>query len=467
MKNWKFIIGTLLITMLIFSVSKETQAQEKHTIAVLKVQEETGKMYTSDIIVETDSEGNANVYLEESDFSFVNDKSTMMVSVTLDIVDHAFFENGTVQFNKQVSVNAGESVTETITWNGDFGNGLQGQSISYNISSCFVDIEVESFVTSAAKKGFHPSKGNYLIFRSVLNAEVKTMDEYYLNLRFRILDSKGRCVYKKIYQKVGRGLYLNLHWDGKSSKNCDAGIAKKAYVKNGTYKAEIVYEFEGLGEKKSAKRTTQFKVSRKALKGTKGLAQAKDIITLTGDAEIDYMAEKMVKAAGVKISMSDEQKVKKIYHYMTKKFKHTHYATWEDNYKIYYDVDKLAGKIAKYKAKTDRQLKKGELIYNYQYFFNTSWCMQRRRGVCDDHAEIFAILLNHVGVESGKCGGYYLNRDGSKMGHAWNYAIVNGKKYYYDVDVEMQNLGKGQGDYYWYKKTKKQAKKNHEFTYEN
>ncbi|MFR6167942.1 MAG: hypothetical protein ACLUKE_07195 [Blautia wexlerae] len=44
-----------------------------------------------------------------------------------------------------------------------------------------------------------------------------------------------------------------------------------------------------------------------------------------------------------------------------------------------------------------------------------------------------------------------------------NYAVVNGRKYYYDVDIEIQNYGKGQGDYYWYKKTLAQAKGNHVF----
>ena len=43
-------------------------------------------------------------------------------------------------------------------------------------------------------------------------------------------------------------------------------------------------------------------------------------------------------------------------------------------------------------------------------------------------------------------------------------SLKDGKTYYYDVDVEIQNYGNGQGDYYWYKKTLKEAKKTHEFT---
>ena len=83
--------------------------------------------------------------------------------------------------------------------------------------------------------------------------------------------------------------------------------------------------------------------------------------------------------------------------------------------------------------------------------------MQKRGGVCSDQAAIFVILCNHVGVDAGVCNGYYKNLDGTRAGHSWNYAIVDGKKYYYDVDVEIQNYSKGQGDYYWYKKTLKQA----------
>lgn len=79
--------------------------------------------------------------------------------------------------------------------------------------------------------------------------------------------------------------------------------------------------------------------------------------------------------------------------------------------------------------------------------------MQKRGGVCSDQAEIFAILCRHVGVDAGVCNGYYKNLDGSTPGHSWNYAVVNGRKYYYDVDIEIQNYGKGQGDYYWYKDT--------------
>ena len=54
-----------------------------------------------------------------------------------------------------------------------------------------------------------------------------------------------------------------------------------------------------------------------------------------------------------------------------------------------------------------------------------------------------------------------LGERGRALMNTWK--TVNGKKYYYDVDVEIQNYGNGQGDYYWYKKTLSEAKKTHVF----
>lgn len=181
----------------------------------------------------------------------------------------------------------------------------------------------------------------------------------------------------------------------------------------------------------------------------------------TGDKYVDYIAEKMIKSAGVKSGMSDDKKVKKIYHYMTTHFKHRHYYHSRNKYKVYYKLMPKK-KFNAYKKKTDALKKKGKISYNYK---NTDelWCMQRRIGDCTDHAAIFKILCNHVGVKAETCRGQYRNRNGKRSPHSWNYAVVNGKKYYYDVDVEIQNYGGGQGDYYWYKKTLSEAKRNHIF----
>lgn len=461
MKKWRVLLISVFMMAMFWIVGGEVQAEERHSIGKVTITESSGVTKSSDICVVTDEWGGITFELEEGYFQFFcqSEQESMSFQVNVTIEENEYFTLTSAIYEETIVLQRGDSSLEWIELTVDNGYGQEVHTFYYNIQASLVDMEIESLVTSASKKGFHPSKGNYLIIRSYVYAYVNVMSEYSVCLDVRIHDSKGKDVYKKTYENAEYGGYLNFNWNGKDSKS-------KTYVKDGTYTVELTYRFEGAGEKREVKKTVKFKVSRKAPKGKKGLAKAKNIVTLTGNPEIDYMAERMVKAAGVKMNMSDEQKVKKIYHYMTKKFKHTHYTESNKKYKVYYKFNKLAKKIEKYRKKTDKQLAQGKLVYNYQYSYINSWCMQRRRGVCDDHAEIFQILLNHVGVDTGVCRGYYLNRDGSEMWHVWNYALVDGKKYYYDVDVEIQNYGKGQGDYYWYRKTKKQAKKNHKLEYE-
>lgn len=182
--------------------------------------------------------------------------------------------------------------------------------------------------------------------------------------------------------------------------------------------------------------------------------------TLTGYKTIDYIAEKMVRKAGVKDGMSTDKKIKKIYHYMTKNFKHVRGK--KKHMKIYYNTKKMKKEINAYYKQMNALEKAGKIKFNKKYK-NMLWHMLRRAGDCTHIAAMFEILCKHVGVSAGVCRGHYLNRNGTAPVHSWNWARVDGKKYYYDVDVELKNNGRGQGDYYWYKKTYKQARRNHRF----
>ena len=296
-----------------------------------------------------------------------------------------------------------------------------------------IQMSVDSLLTGISSKGFHPSKGNYLSIRAGVSFEHKT---------------------------------IRLDWNGKPSKGNEAGKKPTAYASNGTYKVELFYYVEKDQICiKSVTKTKSFKVSSKAPSGSKGLAASTTIPEYTGVDTVDYMAEKMIQSAKIKLTMSQDEKVRRIYHWMTVNFKHKH-ADEFVKAKNYYDLTstKAQKRIKNYKKKTLQNYQNGKLIFG-----GSSWSsfmapyMQKRGGVCSDQAAIFVILCNHVGVDAGVCNGYYKNLDGTRAGHSWNYAIVDGKKYYYDVDVEIQNYSKGQGDYYWYKKTLKQAKKNHIF----
>ena len=125
-------------------------------------------------------------------------------------------------------------------------------------------------------------------------------------------------------------------------------------------------------------------------------------------------------------------------------------------------VDALKKEIKSFRAQTAKRVNAGEISYTDKYSGMLKY-MLKRGGECNAQAGVFAVLLNHVGVECGVCHGRYLNRNGTAPNHYWNYAVVDGRTYYYDVDVELQNYGKGQGDYYWYKKTRAEAEETHAF----
>lgn len=333
------------------------------------------------------------------------------------------------------------------------------QTLKCHISTYHVQMAVDNIITSAGTKGFCPSKNNYLYIRSNLSSNLLGGYGSILHATVRILNNKNKWVYQKKYDSLSGRDYINLKWNGKASKKNEANV-KATYVKNGTYTIQVSMTYDNGIYNNTVTKTKKIKVSKKAPSGTKGLAKAKGIVTYTGNANVDYMAEQMIKAAGVKSSMSDDKKVKKIYSYMTRKFKHKHYG---EKTKTYYNLSKLENKITAFKTQTDKKQKQGKLMYNYMYPIFVETNMSTRSGSCTEHAIIFKILCNHVGVEASVYEGYYKNRNGSLSYHFWNSAIVNGKTYYYDVDIEIQNYGKGQGNYYWYKKTKAQAKKNHKF----
>ena len=347
--------------------------------------------------------------------------------------------------------------------------------ISRLLNVHYAGFTVKTPLVKTAKAGFRPGKGNALPVFAVLEVD-KVSNGLALKCRVRILNSKGKTAFQKIFDVpavTGKKILFYYPWSGKASKGNSAKLGSGKFVPKGKYKAEIcVYaSASSAGAKTAASKlpkSTKKKTFTITSKGAAGAAALKSalgtVVMYTGHPEIDYMAEKMVQAAGVKLSMSDDDKVEKLYHYMTKNFKHIKASNYGDNFKIYYDLDKLKTKISQYDSSLYKKWSRGEIVFDSSLAgYSTVWNMQRRAGVCTDNATIFKILLAHVGVQAGRCDGYYLNRNGTKSGHTWNWVIVNGTKYYYDVDVEIINYGNGQGDYYWYKKSLSESKNTHEY----
>ncbi|MDO4555018.1 MAG: transglutaminase domain-containing protein [Lachnospiraceae bacterium] len=461
-KKMKRAIVMMLILILSITVlpeqKREVQAAEQKKVMTVTIKD-SYKTTTAAIYASPYSVGYYDFEMEKESFSIMKKAATDQIQVQVSIDDPSLIVADSLQYDASIALNGTNSNCESISFRYQGEDGVvRNDSVSYWIYPFEANFSIDNLVVSTSSKGFHPSKGNYLPIRSMITSSYGTGSAV---LKVRVLNSKGKYVFQKKYSVgTGRG-YLDYRWNGKASKNNEAGVKSGSYVKAGTYRIYLILEYEGNGYKKTVTKAKKFKVSKKAPSGTSGIAKASSVPVLTGNPNVDYMAEQMIKSAGVRSSMSADQKVKKIYHYMTTHFKHVHYS-YGSKYKVYYNTTKLKSKITAYQKKTDASMAKGKLVYSF-YGYYSEWNMARRIGVCNDHAMIFKILCNHVGIDAGTCSGYYKNRNGTLAGHAWNYAVVNGKTYYYDVDIEIQNYKKGQGDYYWYKKTKSQAKKTHQF----
>ena len=330
-----------------------------------------------------------------------------------------------------------------------------------------------------SRRVFQPGPGNDLTLE-LLGQILGFGSSDQFELKLRVLNPEGKMVYsiskkqEELAEDMRSGTQVSFQavWDGKAKKGNAAGIPAGTYVPEGTYTVEAVLKCTlAVSGKKPGKvrKTIPLQVSSESSRSSEEsqeTAPGQEVergLLYTGNLYIDYIAELMLKEAGLESSMDADTKVKLIYHYMTTHFHHMHSIK---NAEILYDVKALRPEIVSFRKETDRKVKKGLIIYSNRYS-STLWHMVVRGGVCSDNAACFAVLLNHAGIEAGTCRGQYINMDGSRPGHSWNYAIIDGTKWYYDVDVEIQNYGKGQGDYYWYRKSRTEAEKTHAFSSES
>lgn len=193
--------------------------------------------------------------------------------------------------------------------------------------------------------------------------------------------------------------------------------------------------------------------------GSAGLRIGSGDISYDTDPYINYMVEDMIRSAGIVPTMNEDQKISAIYTYMYNHFVHS---TDYDSAAPAYNLDALKNNADAMNIVTKAMVSSGRAkmsAYSWRETF------QYRMGVCTDLTGIFVAMCRHVGVRAGFCSGYYLNRNGAQMSHAWPYAYVGGTQYFYDIDVEIQNKGKVAGGHYWYKKTRAEANANHAFEY--
>ena len=60
-------------------------------------------------------------------------------------------------------------------------------------------------------------------------------------------------------------------------------------------------------------------------------------------------------------------------------------------------------------------------------------------GNCMHFSSLLAVMLMHLGIDCHVIDGYFINADGSEVIHKWNYALIDGRYYWFDVRMDHAN----------------------------
>lgn len=62
--------------------------------------------------------------------------------------------------------------------------------------------------------------------------------------------------------------------------------------------------------------------------------------------------------------------------------------------------------------------------------------LYKRQGNCAHFSALLALLLSHLGFDSRMIHGEFINMDGTVIEHTWNYVLVDGRYYWFDVRID-------------------------------
>ena len=209
----------------------------------------------------------------------------------------------------------------------------------------------------------------------------------------------------------------------------------------------------------------------------------------TGYADIDYMADEILKGIPT-AGKSDTEKIRAVYDWIVKNCSRY---DWNGTY--YFDTEVvLAQAQGAYGEKLSAALESGGIVlrqdlapetqydprygmYVTAYDSNMYICsfaydmMLTRTGTCAHFAALLSVLLGHLGYDCRLIDGDFINRDGSKVEHKWNYVLVNGRYYWLDPRMDHSAYAStGKINYQYFMKTDlKEWESRHEWdhTYSN
>lgn len=170
---------------------------------------------------------------------------------------------------------------------------------------------------------------------------------------------------------------------------------------------------------------------------------------LTGYADVDYQADQILS----EIPTAGKDTVGQIQAVYDWIITHCNRYNWDGKY--YYDQNAVAAAAKSYELDTAQRLSQGNAVIrqemekywgisssdysfdaNYSLSYKAREMMLKRTGDCVNYSALFAVLLGHLGYDAHIISGYFINPGGSKVSHKWNYVLIDGKYYWFDIRID-------------------------------
>ena len=173
---------------------------------------------------------------------------------------------------------------------------------------------------------------------------------------------------------------------------------------------------------------------------------------LTGYMDVDYMASVVlseIKTDG----LSNRNKIQAVYDWI---IAHCKRNNWDGTY--YFDPQEVETHLDAYWQSVNLLLQQKKVVLRpeWELFFELSSSdsfflsydsnayiatfaynmMLTRTGNCAHFSSLFAVLLGQLGFDCRLIPGEFINKDGTRVEHKWNYVLVDGQYYWFDIRID-------------------------------
>ena len=173
---------------------------------------------------------------------------------------------------------------------------------------------------------------------------------------------------------------------------------------------------------------------------------------LTGYANVDYQADQILSEIPTAGKNTHDQ-IQAVYDWI---IRHCQRNDWDGTY--YYDEKAVEAAATVYESNMEQRIYQGKAVIrqemepywgladnSYDYFsfdsnstiaYKAMEMMLKRTGDCVNYSSLFAVLLGHLGYDCHVIPGNFINPNGSKVSHKWNYVLIDGKYYWFDIRID-------------------------------